>query len=117
MGTSKGVFEQPWLAQVVNDPLHRAESAFPRSLYQGIGRLVGHLNRGNRYALTFWKSNGVVIPLGEALLDLGLGRRDHCMAKAPSQVHGYQGNNLYGLARTRGLLDQDVFGRPADIGH
>ena len=59
----------------------------------------------------------LVVPFDEALLDLLLRCRDHCMAKPLSQVHGHQGNNLHGLARTGWLLDQDVFGSAADIGH
>src|SRR5438309_660491 len=34
VGTSKSVVERSWLAKVVDDPPHRAESAFPGSLDQ-----------------------------------------------------------------------------------
>ena len=112
VGTSKSVVEGSRLAEVVDDPLHRAESAFPRPLDQGLG----DLNRGNSRAPAIREGDQLVVPFDKALLDLLLGRRDHCMAKPRSQVHGHQGNNLHGLARTRGLLDQDVFGSPADIG-
>ena len=113
VGTSKSVVERSWLAEVVDDPLHRAQLAFPRSLDQGLE----DLNRGNCRAPTIREGDQLVVPFDEALLDLLLGCRDHCMAKPLSQVHGHQGNNLHGLARTRGLLDQDVSGSPADIGH
>src|SRR5437899_4692632 len=32
VGTSKSVVDRSWLAEVVDDPLHRTESAFPRPL-------------------------------------------------------------------------------------
>jgi hypothetical protein len=41
VGTGKGVVEGPGLAEVGDDPLHRTESAFPRHLDQGLGRLNG----------------------------------------------------------------------------
>src|SRR5262249_18461575 len=89
------------------------ESAFPRPLDQRFG----DLNRGNSRAPTIGEGDQLVVPFDEALLDLLLGCGDHRMGKALSEVHGHQGDNLHGLARTRGLPDKDVFGSPADIGH
>ena len=117
MGTRKGVVERFRLTEVSDDPLHRTESAIPRALYQAVGILVRNLIGRHGHARMIGEGDHPIVPFDEPPLDLLLGCRDHRMGEALSEVHGHECDDLHGLARTRGLLDEDIPRRPRDIGH
>jgi hypothetical protein len=61
VGAGKSVVEWSWLAEVVDDSLHRAEPAFPRTLDQGFGHLNRRSGRARPHDCQFGSKIGVTV--------------------------------------------------------
>ena len=54
--------------------------------------------------------------MDEAVFDLLLRGGDHGMGEAQAQLHRHEGDDLQGLARPGGLLNEDRAAGPAHVG-